>query len=478
MSLIITTSPINSASILRSSVTLPRYSLSFFVNEMQELESRDFKQMVYDEDQCAGTLFGLENILILRPTRILVPRTLIPRRVLIPNGESIIRENHQVQVIIPHAPRDGSLYHTYIVDTELGCLVGNSSLASTEFLARLHAMTSWHRPDSLTEKTGAQAALCLLQSAGCRSIMKLKALSYSWTQYPQIKTAYEEIKSRYYWNCDRFQREETSAQRAAYLFPAKAPGPASLEDCMRFPSESRLPTPSYTVSSLRYIFHAGSPTQISLDYLMHNRPVPGLPARITLLRDSYTTSSEPDDISALDHIFSNLQTDHSFQQKYLTQLNASVQHVRLDAKPCATHRVAGENLIEVLEKHYAQCRLAFLKSLEILKERLGPTTSPYEQAHNQIGQWPSITANLLLRYLASTSQIDIPPGWRKCLTSLALLFLDLQRARRLLRFTLEGLEEEFSKELTNEGCDGWDPEKYPDWLLIQVRFFFPSTHVY
>ena len=485
MNLMITTSPINSASVLRLSVTLPCYSLSFFVNEMQELQSRDFKQMVYDEDQCAGTLFGLENILILRPTRTLVSRTLIPRRILVPNGEPIMHGDHQVQKNTPAAPRDGSLYHTYIVDTELGCLVGNGRLPSTEFLAGLHAMTSWHRPDSLTGKTGAQAALCLLQSAGCHSIMKLKILSNgnSWTQYPQIQAAYKEISSRYYWTRDFWHQgvsaaENSAAQRAAYLFPAKAPGQVSSEDCIRFPSESRQPTPSCTVSSLQHIFHAGSPTQITLDYLMRNRPVPGLPARITLLRDSYTTSSEPDDISVLDQIFSNLQTDHSFQQKYLIRLNASVQYLRLDAESCTTHRVAGDNLIEVLEEHYAQSRSAYVKSLEILKERLGPTTSPYEQAHNQFGQWPPTTANLLLQYLASTSQIDIPPGWRTCLTSLALLLLDLQRARRLLRFTLEGLEEDFLKELANDGCDGWDPEKYPDWLLIQVRFFFSSTRIY
>ena len=126
--LIITTSPIHSASIPQLSVTLPHYSLSFFVNEVEELESRDFKQMVYDDDQCAGTLFGLESMLILRPSRTLVPRTLIPRRVLVPNGEPIMHGDHQVQINTPNSSSDappdaGPLYHTYIVDTELGCLV-------------------------------------------------------------------------------------------------------------------------------------------------------------------------------------------------------------------------------------------------------------------------------------------------------------------------------------------------------------------
>jgi len=36
-------------------------SCHFFVNEREALESRDFKDMVYDENQCIGTLFGLTS---------------------------------------------------------------------------------------------------------------------------------------------------------------------------------------------------------------------------------------------------------------------------------------------------------------------------------------------------------------------------------------------------------------------------------
>ena len=51
----------------RLSVTLPWCSLSFFVNERQKLEPRDFKDMVYGENKCVGALFGLKNLLVLRP---------------------------------------------------------------------------------------------------------------------------------------------------------------------------------------------------------------------------------------------------------------------------------------------------------------------------------------------------------------------------------------------------------------------------
>ena len=143
-----------------------------------------------------------------------------------------------------------------------------------------------------------------------------------------------------------------------------------------------------------------------------------------------------------------------------------------------THKVAGDNLIEALQKHYVECRVKYMNSLAILKKSLGPMTDPLEQAVDRSGQWPPITADVLLRYLASTSPISIPPHWKKCLISLALLLLELQRTRRLLRFALDGLEEQLSKELENEGCGGWNAEEYPDWLLIQVALFCPNARLY
>ncbi|KAF8548327.1 hypothetical protein OG21DRAFT_1449260 [Imleria badia] len=478
--LLVTIDSLQSALMPRLSVTLPRYGLSFFVNEREELESRDFKDMVCDENQCVGTLFGLKNLLVLRPKThlagTLIPEALIHRRVVVPNGfprypTKKKSGNHRTRNDVDSFTRnfDGSLYHTYNVDTELGCLIGNGSLTSMRFLAYLHAMTSHHRPDPLTGKTGAQAALCLLHSAGCRSIMKLKAFdnheSWTSTQYPQINVAYQEICKIYYWNprgddnSSVIASEKRAARRAAYLFPSNATGPTSQE--------------GYDGS--KYLMTC-VPEAPRLDQLFSSRPAPELRARSTLIRDRHNAPSG--DVSTLYQLFSSLRTDTSFQREYLTNLDASIQHLRVE--PQRTYRVAGGNLIEAL-KHFLQCRTNYLDSLDILKKSLGPTTDPQEQGLglDQFVQWSPITADVLLRYIASTSSIDIPPCWKKCLTSLALLLLDLQRARRLLRFALEGLEEEFAKELENEGCDGWSPEEHPDWLLIQVQgnFLIRRTQV-
>ena len=495
--LLITTSPANpeSTSVQRLSVALPHYGLSFFVNETEDLESRDFKDMVYDENRCVEALFGLENLLVLRQKTqiagVLVPEAFIPRRVLIPNGFPQTHGNNQVRIDADARSQFGEpLYHTYEVDTELGCLIGNGNVKNTRFLAYVHAMTSCHRPDPLTSKTGAQAAVCLLQSAGCRSIMKLKALDdngrWTSTQYPQINTTYWEILKRYHWNhrsSYSLEKETAAARRAAYLFPSNTIGPTSLENrnydesnylTAHVPVEPGLPTLPRPVSSPRYIFGDRTPWPITLDQLFSNRPAPQLPPPSTFLRNCHKTSLHG--FPALDQLFSSLQTDSSFQREYIARLGASAQRARVESQ--TTHGVAGENLTEALKKHYVECRIKYLNSLAILKKSLGPTTDPLEQALDRFGQWPPITANALLRYLASTSPIDISPHWKKCLILLALLLLELQRSRRLLRFALDGLKEELSKELENEGCDGWNAEEFPDWLLIQVGFLCPTAGLY
>lgn len=70
------------------------------------------------------------------------------------------------------------------------------------------------------------------------------------------------------------------------------------------------------------------------------------------------------------------------------------------------YRLTGKDQIGTLEKHYTQCRLNYFGALGTLKKSLGPT-DPVEQALEQFGQWPPITADCL-RCLASTSLTEVP----------------------------------------------------------------------
>ena len=491
--LMITISPIDSVQCIpRLSVSLPWYGLSFFVNESQELESRDFKDMVYDENQSVGALFGLENLLVLRPRMRLggtiIPEALNPRRVLIPNGYPAKHGVNQVRIHQTH--RYKQLYYTYNVDTELGYMIGESdSLQGMPFLAYLHVITNCHQPDPLTGKTGAEAALCYSRLGGFRSLIGSQdsELTELWasTQCPQINITYREFVNEHrrvhgqwqnLWDVPPLRAsDECAARRAAYLFPSNATGPSSSNGHesnnppARVHAEPQLPTVPHPFLSLPYVSEASRlSTQIALGHFMHNRPTPELPARSTLHRDSYTIFSRG--TSTLDPLFASLgQHSHSsFQQKYFARLQTSAQHIRTNSQP--SYRVVGDpqTCIKILKEHYSHCRRNCLNALDILKNGLRPASDPYGQQFQPFHSCPQTTAFDLLRYLASASHIVIPSCWKKCLISLALLLLDLQRARRLLRYALDGLEEEFSKELENEGCDGWNAEEYPDWLLIQV----------
>ena len=428
--LLITVTPIDATESLslRLSVTLPRYGLSFFINENNDFESRDFKDMVYDEDQCVGTLFGLVNRLVLRP-KTQTEAELIPKHILIPHSSSLHLDGHDVHIKLPSS---GPVrYYTYQADSELGCLKGIASLESRLYLARLHFLTSSGcRPDPLTGRTGVEEAISLVWLAGTRQG------TFEWSrdiwQSPQIRFALQNLQGH------TDLRNRDSLLQEAQLFPSEVV--ASVQ-----PSKGFLG---------------------SLHQLLHERSAPNLLACITLSRyNSGCQGLSSLDIDPLRGLFSSLRTNGPpFQSQYISRLHNSAHHFQTTV---SVQHDSGKFRTSTLRKHYVQCRTNYVESLNMIKVALRPQTE-FERVLDQCGQWPRITPYILFRCLAATSPIKLPESWKKCLISLTMLALDLQRARRLLRFALENLEEEFCKELENEGCDGWDPAKYPDWLLIQV----------
>jgi hypothetical protein len=74
-------------------VSLPRFRLSFVVNSNREFECRSMPGYVIDKSQTCGTMFGLTNKLILCPSASDAENALLPRRVIIPQGEVYFRKN-------------------------------------------------------------------------------------------------------------------------------------------------------------------------------------------------------------------------------------------------------------------------------------------------------------------------------------------------------------------------------------------------
>ncbi|KIK92145.1 hypothetical protein PAXRUDRAFT_147949 [Paxillus rubicundulus Ve08.2h10] len=164
-----------------------------------------------------------------------------------------------------------------------------------------------------------------------------------------------------------------------------------------------------------------------------------------------------------------MNSNTPFQRKYVDDFTGSVEQLGAEMALAARTRAIEKPTTEVLEQHHIRCRDIYFQSLDALKQALFPQ-SMNEHAIYQAGQWPRTTADALFRCLASTSLTsELTKDWKNCLISLALLGLELQRSRRLLRLAMDSLFEEFFKELENEGCEEWNAEQYPDWLLIQLQ---------
>ena len=151
-------------------VHMPRLKLDFFVSEgTLQLESKQYRGMVVDDDQSFGALTGLVNKLVLRakhgPSRV----------VIIPNGEvSFHRDGQHVRAKVDQSKQHAHSYHVYSVDLVLGRLVDNGSLYSKFFLSYLLAVTSSCLSDKLTSRTGTEEALSILKSASAQSFIRFE----------------------------------------------------------------------------------------------------------------------------------------------------------------------------------------------------------------------------------------------------------------------------------------------------------------
>ncbi|KAF8425082.1 hypothetical protein L210DRAFT_3567617, partial [Boletus edulis BED1] len=253
---------------------------------------------------------------------------------------------------------------------------------------------------------------------------------------------------------------------------------ARVQDILRdLKARSRaLPLPRYRFDpSLNIRFR--TPPLVTLDQLMFIRPPPPVQPRDRLLHfiagEMPSSSSGFHELQRLITTIQGNSTD-SFQKQYASDLEASARHFCDEASRTLASQVvmeepSGEE-IELLKDYYRLCRDVFAEAVARIRDILGPLASnASDRALEQSGQWPRITTDTLVRCIASTSPINLTRPWKKCLTRLALLLLELQLARRLLHLASSGHYEEFYKELDNGRCDGWDPEAEPDWILIQLQ---------
>ncbi|KAK6844078.1 hypothetical protein PG987_004938 [Apiospora arundinis] len=82
--------------------------------------------------------------------------------------------------------------------------------------------------------------------------------------------------------------------------------------------------------------------------------------------------------------------------------------------------------------------------------------------------WPCTTRITLLEQLQSHVRLSLDSGMKRMLTDLGVLITTLQKLRRMQGALMQGRNDKFLEELSNDGHIGWNPVEYPEWLLIEI----------
>ncbi|KAJ9617111.1 hypothetical protein H2200_000832 [Cladophialophora chaetospira] len=156
-------------------IKLPRYHLSFYVNEIGEIMCKELSAVV-DRDQAIGSLLGLESRLVLQVRGKSSSSNV--RTVLVPNGDvKVFPSAPHVRVHVNlHGDEDSRTFSQLRIDDRLGTLVA-SDLEAHFYKIYLHAITSLPQGDSLTGRSGTDEALLGLSDLVCYTCIPLSPRS-------------------------------------------------------------------------------------------------------------------------------------------------------------------------------------------------------------------------------------------------------------------------------------------------------------
>jgi hypothetical protein len=147
---------------------LPRLQLKWYINYKKLLYCKQLGSEI-DPNQDAGTLYGLESVIVLRDELNENKRSL-----LVPAGDlKIGRRGFHVGINII----GNGTYVSFGIDQVLGRVTCAADSRVISYLTVLHAITSFAYPDPLLKRTGTEEALALLSSY-CLPFEPLNRIAY------------------------------------------------------------------------------------------------------------------------------------------------------------------------------------------------------------------------------------------------------------------------------------------------------------
>ncbi len=153
------------------SVQLPKLEMSFFVNRQGLLESGELRAVI-DDNQDAGTLYGLDSKLVLRSAS-----NSRERSIIVAMGRTDVQ---QYRGHIRAKSIHSGYYCRFMINTILNRLECPPEPRVVYMKAYCHAITSFVLPDPLTGRTGTEEALHSLSCGAAQPWAPVDVEAYRW----------------------------------------------------------------------------------------------------------------------------------------------------------------------------------------------------------------------------------------------------------------------------------------------------------
>ena len=209
----------------------------------------------------------------------------------------------------------------------------------------------------------------------------------------------------------------------------------------------------------------------SLDKLLEYVCCPALSCKESLQLPAINDSAQKREVefTELQDIISECSSrGDAIRLQYGTELFASLEALKMTK--VASHEFEVSCSLDALAINLHKAEQLENDSFQEIFDKLQPKIEePGEVLLLKSGLWPRVTPRELLLRL---SQVHHPPlrgPWKQALLAYGEILTDHQRAVRLLAFAECGNTLALCKELNNRKCDGWSPDEYPDWRLMEIE---------
>ncbi|KAJ4505776.1 hypothetical protein HRR86_008095 [Exophiala dermatitidis] len=169
----------------------------------------------------------------------------------------------------------------------------------------------------------------------------------------------------------------------------------------------------------------------------------------------------------LEEMCEELSKDRSsIAQNYGTSLNESIKCLKMKAaQGQAKLRLSSGSILGVKSEEVKDSiKLILDRSQQLLRPSV-----EWQQGLVSARIWPHVSPLALLQLLTALHRAQVPQGWLRVASLLAKEVTALQRVERMQKYL--GIKDQFAlqRELTNPAHAAWDPEQWPDWLLLEIQ---------